>query len=75
VVASRLGNVTAEDVPTLAAAHNDWWSSYWNQSSIDLDEAHSDTEAFWWSAIYALGSASRAGQVRRGHPTCTLALK
>jgi hypothetical protein len=63
VVAARLDNVTFEDVPTLQAAHNAWWASYWSRSAISLDAAHSDTEAFWWSAVYALGSATRAGQV------------
>ncbi len=63
VVAARLDNITFEDVPTLQAAHNAWWASYWSQSAISLDAGHSDTEAFWWSAVYALGSATRAGQV------------
>ncbi len=58
--------MTADGVPALAVAHTAWWAAYWSQSAISLDGTHNQTEAFWWSALYALGSASRAGQVCLG---------
>lgn len=44
-------------------AHAAWWDNFWSASLISLDSAEADTEAFWYTAVYALGSGSRAGQL------------
>lgn len=64
VVALRaVAATTAGAVPALKAAHSAWWSAYFGKSGVSLDPAAADVEAFWWTAVYALGAGSRAGGV------------
>lgn len=60
-VEARLASALASDLPTLRASHAAWWASFWARSSVTLDARESDTEAFWWTAMYALGSGTRPG--------------
>lgn len=53
----------ATGLATRWAAHTAWWDAFWTASAIDLDPAEADTEAFWWTGVYALGAGSREGQV------------
>lgn len=60
-VALRLGAVSLGDLPALRASHAAWWRAFYTASAVSL-EGEGATEAFFYSALYALGSGTRAGQ-------------
>lgn len=57
--------VTATHLATRRSEHDDWWSSFWNRSSISLP-TDGLTECFWFGSQYLLGSAARTGKVPPG---------
>ena len=61
-VGARVAAVTPAGLAPLRAAHEAWWAAHWAASSGALD-GEDATEAFWFSALYALGAGTRAGQV------------
>jgi hypothetical protein len=61
VVGARVAAVTPQDLAPLRAAHELWWAAFFAASAVSL-EGEPETEGFWWSSLYALGSGSRAGQ-------------
>jgi hypothetical protein len=61
-VGARVAAVTPAGLAPLRAAHEQWWAAHWSASSVALD-GEDATEAFWYTALYALGSGTRAGQV------------
>jgi hypothetical protein len=63
VALRAVASATAGALPALRAAHEGWWAAYFNKSAVALDAAAADVEAFWWTAVYALGAGSRAGGV------------
>ena len=60
-VAARLAAVALGDAPALARSHAAWWAAFYANSSVSL-QGEAATEAFFWSALYALGAGTRAGQ-------------
>ena len=60
----EIANASAAQLPALATAHESWWVDYFARSSVTLDpEYAAAVEAFWWTAVYALGAGSREGGV------------
>lgn len=60
----NIGNTSVAQLPALADAHQSWWTDYFSRSSVTLDPEYAGSvEAFWWTAVYALGAGSRAGGV------------
>jgi len=46
------------------AAHRQWWRTFWDRSSIEIPDKV--IEQHWYSALYIMGSCSRAGKVAPG---------
>lgn len=61
-VAARVNAVNASALVPLRTAHESWWNDFFSRSSVSL-EGEEETEAFWYTSLYALGSGTRAGQL------------
>ncbi|HVK24539.1 MAG TPA: discoidin domain-containing protein [Actinokineospora sp.] len=55
---------TGTTLDTLYTAHADWWKQYWLKSYVDLND--SDLERYYYSHLYFMGSAIRAGKTAPG---------
>jgi hypothetical protein len=58
---SAVSALTNAGVADLRAAHRAWWKSYWMKSIIQVNDP--TIMAYWYGALYAMGSASRPGKV------------
>jgi glycosyl hydrolase family 95 len=53
----RVASMDAVGVEVLRAAHVGWWSTFWSQSFVELDDP--DIERHYYLSNYILGSCSR----------------
>jgi hypothetical protein len=53
--------LTNAGVASLLANHRAWWKDYWLKSVIQVNDP--TTMAYWYGALYAMGSAARQGKV------------
>jgi len=61
---SRALAVTAADLARLEADHHSWWKDFWLRSYVSLPD--SVLQNYYYGALYALGSADRAGRTPPG---------
>jgi hypothetical protein len=61
---SAIDGLSTADVATLLAAHRQWWKNFWLQSYVQTNDP--TMNAYWYGALYAMGSASRPGKVLAG---------
>jgi hypothetical protein len=58
---AKVSALAPGDVDSLRTEHQSWWKSFWLESYFRLGDPV--LEAFYYGALYAIGSASRAGHV------------
>jgi len=58
---SAVNGLTTSAVASLLSNHRNFWKNYWLKSFIQTNDA--TMNAYWYGALYALGSAQRAGKV------------
>jgi hypothetical protein len=56
--------LTPDKLVEYTAAHRQWWRKFWDRSSIEIPDKV--IEQHWYSALYIMGSCSRAGKVAPG---------
>ena len=61
---SMVGSLAQADVNTLLTAHESWWSSYWDQSYVEIPDK--SVEKSWYGSLYLLGCVSRSGDYAPG---------
>jgi hypothetical protein len=61
---SKASAMTAADVTAMQADHMGWWKNFWLKSYVRLNDPVLET--FYYGALYAVASASRAGHVPPG---------
>jgi hypothetical protein len=61
---SAVNALTNADVANLLSNHRDFWKNYWLKAFIQTNDA--TMNAYWYGALYAMGSASRPGKVLAG---------
>jgi hypothetical protein len=54
---------SVEAYKAVYGAHVSWWTAFWGASSFALDPSMAETEAFTYTQLYAMGSASREGEL------------
>ena len=59
---------TAESLERLGRDHAAWWKAFWNRSQVVLNDA--ELERYYYTALYALASANRAGRDSPGLYGC-----
>eukprot|EP00051_Salpingoeca_urceolata_P007782 m.100454 g.100454 ORF g.100454 m.100454 type:complete len:1120 (-) comp15400_c0_seq2:5-3364(-) len=65
-LADAVALAATPDVARIVTHHTDWWSKWWNASSIDLGPERQVLESFYYGAQYMLGCFSRPGGVTAG---------
>ncbi|WBB62453.1 discoidin domain-containing protein [Streptomyces sp. WMMC500] len=60
----RVRDIGGKGIDAERAAHRDWWKRYWLKSYVDTGDA--TLNKYYYGALYAVGSASRAGNVPPG---------
>jgi hypothetical protein len=62
-----LGRVTTRTgVAALRQQHIQWWTRFWNASSVELGAERRTLEGFWYGMQYMAGSMNRAGKQAAG---------
>jgi hypothetical protein len=61
---SAVNALSNSDVTNLLNNHRDFWKNYWLKSFVQTNDA--TMNAYWYGALYAMGSASRPGNVLPG---------
>jgi len=61
---SAVNALSNADVANLLSGHRDFWKNYWLKAFIQTNDA--TMNAYWYGALYAMGSASRPGKVLAG---------
>jgi hypothetical protein len=61
---SAVNALTITDVANLLSNHRDFWKNFWLKSYVQTNDA--TMNAYWYGALYAMGSASRPGKVLPG---------
>jgi hypothetical protein len=61
---AKVSALAQGDVDALRVEHRTWWKNFWLESYVRLGDPV--LEAFYYGALYAVGSASRAGHVPPG---------
>jgi hypothetical protein len=61
---SAVGGLSTTDVANLLAGHRDFWKNFWLRSYVQTND--STMNAYWYGALYAMGSAARPGKVLPG---------
>jgi alpha-L-fucosidase 2 len=52
-----LGTVTSDSLDSLYEAHKGWWTSFWSESHVDLDDK--ELEKYYYGSQYLLACCSR----------------
>jgi len=61
---SEAENFSNDTAAALAEAHEAWWSGFWNESYVNMDDP--ELEYWYWSSQYLLACSTRAGKFAPG---------
>jgi alpha-L-fucosidase 2 len=61
---AMVGSLAQADVSNLLTAHENWWTSYWSQSYVEIPDKA--VEKSWYGSLYLLGCVSRSGDYAPG---------